>query len=481
MNRNLVLVYPPKISSGFTGDVSLALLYLAGAARDSGVCDNISIFDYNAPVGRGKTTEDLLDRLGSMPGQTIVGVNCLYTALFPSVREMARRIKEAFPDVKIMTGGMHPTLFPREIIDNGPEIDAVGIGESDLDFPKMLRYFYGEGGIEDVEGYCLRVDGETVLKPKTRFIQNLDALPRPGYEFYDFREYAVDTSNWWSPDGFAISPYHLPLLSSRSCPGQCNFCAIHLVMGDRFRPRSAKSLFEEIRHVHDVYGVNYFKVEDSNFTLHRERTIEICKMIIDSDLKVYFHAQGGLSLKTLDEEVVDLMRRAGFIIVGLAVESGSDYIRNTIMRKGTSREQIINAFALCRATGMEVNAFFIVGMPEDTEETLQETRMLIEEIDATRVSINIAKPVPGTRLFEQCVADNLLIGGFDADRLWTGEAESKKESPAIKILLNGSDRQFWIKPYHLSLERLKEIDAELLHIAYEKSKAWVEHVRKNHR
>jgi radical SAM superfamily enzyme YgiQ (UPF0313 family) len=205
-------------------------------------------------------------------------------------------------------------------------------------------------------------------------------------------------------------------------------------------------------------------------------------MIIDNELKIYFDAVGGISIKTLDRELVDLMRRAGFIMVSLAVESGSDYIRNKIMGKKVSREQIVDAFRICSEAGMNVGAFLIIGMPEDTEETIDETIALLREIDTTRAIVTPAKPLPGTALFEQCVRDNLLIGGYDADTLWTGEAErnsKKKEDSYIKNLLNHSERNFWIKPYNLSVERLMELDVEIQKIAYEKSKAWVEHMRKN--
>jgi radical SAM superfamily enzyme YgiQ (UPF0313 family) len=131
---------------------------------------------------------------------------------------------------------------------------------------------------------------------------------------------------------------------------------------------------------------------------------------------------------------------------------------------------------------MQVMAFFILGMPEETEESFQQTIDLLQEIDATRITVNVAKPLPGTRLFEQCVRDNLLVGGFDADTLWTGEAEQSnvlKEESYLQRLLNHARQQFWIKPYQLSLDRLAEMDLELQEIAYEKSKAWVEHIRKN--
>ena len=213
---------------------------------------------------------------------------------------------------------------------------------------------------------------------------------------------------------------------------------------------------------------------DDNLTLNRGRIVKICNMIIESGLKAYFYTRGGIFIKTLDRELLTLMRRAGFIMVSLAVESGSDYVRNIIMGKNISREQIVNSFKMCHEVGMNTNAGFIVGMLEDTEKTIRETVDLLQDIEADRIFISVAKPLSGTRLFEQCVRDNLLIGGFDVDTLWTGEAElynDEKKELYIRRLLSHSARKFYIKPYNLALERLIEIDIKFQQIAYEKSKA----------
>lgn len=365
-------------------------------------------------------------------------------------------------------------MFAKEIIDHCLQIDAVAVGEADAVFPDLLRWCFGEIGAEALEGLCLRIDGKTVMKDRlSGYIQDLDALPRPGYEFYNLKEYEADTAGWWDPDGIGIKPLCMPILTSRACPNRCNFCSAHLMMGSPFRERSAENVFEEIKFLYDVYGANYFRIMDDNFTLNRDRAVRICKMIIESGMKVYFDTRGGLSIRTLDEELIFLMRRAGFTLVSLAVESGSDYIRNQIMGKRVSREKIINAFRLCGEAGMMPRAFFIIGMPEDTEETLRETLELIQDIDSQRISVNLALPVPGTGLYEQCVRDHLLTGGQEEAALWTGEVE-----PMAYLMAGHTNTvEFYIKPYDLSLEKLTQIALEIRALAEEKTRAWTEHVQ----
>ena len=146
MCERIILVYPPKIegTAGSSGDISLSLLYLAGAVRD--ICNDINIFDFNAPLGKGKTSEDLLNLIREKKDvNTIIGFNCLFSALFPGLRKIAKEIKKEFPETKIVAGGMHPTLFAKDIINNCEEIDAVVVGEGDVSFPELVKYFYGGG------------------------------------------------------------------------------------------------------------------------------------------------------------------------------------------------------------------------------------------------------------------------------------------------------------------------------------------------
>lgn len=466
MTRNLLLVAPPPYDLGekTKSNMSLALLYLAAAARDAEICDNIKIFDFNAPSPSGKTIEHFFELC---PDEGIVGINCLFSAIFPTVRKLAQEIRLRRPKQKIVIGGMHPTIFAKEILENCPEFDAVSIGESDNTFPNLLHYLWGECGIDELESVAVRdVNGMVHLIPRKGYIENLDDIPLPGYEYFCFDEYRRDTSNWWSPDGIKISQGYVYLLTSRSCPNKCSFCSMWQVMGTRFRMRSAESVFNEIKFLYEKYGINYFQIMDDTFSLNRQRVIDICKMIIFSGMKVYFDCPNGISVKTLDRELMQIMRQAGFIQMSIAVESGSDFIRNKIMGKKTSKDQIYNAFQWCKEFGIRTRMFLIVGMPEETEETFLETHRLVEEIEADFYGISSVIPIPGTRLYEQCVRDDLFIEkeGF-AD--WTGESmvvmgDGSEISKFSNRQAGPRATDIHIKPYALSVERMKELKQSLV-------------------
>ncbi len=160
------------------------------------------------------------------------------------------------------------------------------------------------------------------------------------------------------------------------------------------------------------------------------------------------------------------MRKAGFIIVSIAVESGSDYIRNEIMGKRVSKEQIINVFDWCKQAGILANSFFIVGMPEDTAETLGETADLIARIATNRAKLHQVSPLPGTRLYDQCERDGLFASPkFRID--WRGDRSERRSSSYYGISSNTQKREFRIKPYHLTIEELQEADMQLQQIIFE--------------
>lgn len=472
MKHNLLLVAPPPYDFGekTMSNMSLALLYLAGAARDAKVCDDIKVFDFNAPSPGGKTIEQFFE---VCPDEGIVGINCLFSAIFPAVRKIAQEIRLRKPNVKIVSGGMHPSFFAKDIMENCTEFDAIAIGESDNNFPHLLRYLWGECGIDELESVAVRnSDGSTLLIPRKGYIQNLDNIPFPGYEYFNFNDYRRDTSNWWSPDGIKISSGYVYLLTSRSCPNRCNFCSMWQIMGTRFRMRSAESIFNEIQFLNNTYQINYFQIMDDSFTFNRQRVIDICEKIIFSGMKVYFTCPNGISVKTIDRELIQIMRKAGFIEMSIAVESGSDYIRNKIMGKGTSKEQIYNAYKWCKEFGIKTRMFLIVGMPEETEETIQETRKLIEEIDTDYYAVSSAIPLPGTKLYEQCVKDGLLFEKSVID--WTGDSKmvmgnGSQISKFAHLQADETVREIHLKPYALTVERMMELKKSLVDFITEKS------------
>jgi radical SAM superfamily enzyme YgiQ (UPF0313 family) len=141
MNKSIVLVYPrPYLDKGAqapsTAYFPMSLMYLAGASRK--ICDDITIFDFSLEGNDIECFEKTL--LTKLPG--IVGINCMFSMMIKQVIFLSEFIKNKFPETRVVIGGIHPTIYAEQIMQNCGSIDAVVLGEGDEAFPRLLEYYF---------------------------------------------------------------------------------------------------------------------------------------------------------------------------------------------------------------------------------------------------------------------------------------------------------------------------------------------------
>lgn len=454
-----LLVNPPTPSMIKNKEYILppALLYLGGYLKASG--KEVEILDFNiykpwemdAENPEKACFQTLINKITEIK-PSLIGFGCLFSGQFLSVLEFAKITKEHFPGIPIVVGGMHATLFAREILTHVPFIDYVILGEGESQLLALVRYLNKE--IQDIrdipDGLAYRTDQEIIIKPKQTYFQNLDTIPFPAYEQVNFDDYKHDTAHWHNPKGLQIGT-PVPIISSRSCPCQCNFCSMYLVGGSRFRHRTAENVVAEMELLYEKYHVRHFSFMDDNLTFSKKRTIEICDQILKRNLNVQFETLNGLYVRSLDQDVIDALVSAGWVRGALAIESGSDYIRNIIIKKNISKEKVYEIVGLIKKyPQVYVKAYFIIGMPEDTNETLMETYNMINDLNIDEPTITNVVPFPGTKLFDQCVRDRLFIDDVDLSTLWKDNS----------FYLTNNQR-FFLKPYKIELEELKSYRTKL--------------------
>jgi len=375
---------------------------------------------------------------------SVVGVGCLFSGQFPFVEAVTRRIKQLWPKIITCIGGIHPTIFAREILENCPDIDYVSVGEGEDQFVEILKYASIPGHAINCEGIGLREDGKIIVRERTHYKNDLDALPMPAYALVNFDDYRHDFSKWHNPKGHTFD-ITVPLITSRSCPNKCNFCSMFLVMGPRFRARSAENVLREVEYLYHEHGVRHFSIMDDNLTFSKKRTLTICSEIVRRGLDIQFDTPNGLMVRTLDQEVVDSLASAGWVRGSIAIESGSDYIRNEVVGKRLPREMIFDVLGyVAKYPHIYLRAYFIMGFPEDTPETLEASYEMIEKMHIDDIYVSNIIPFPGTSLFRQCVRDNLLIG-IDQKNIWRAET----------LYMTGN-KQFFIKPHNMTLKQLED-------------------------
>jgi anaerobic magnesium-protoporphyrin IX monomethyl ester cyclase len=428
----------------------MSLLYLAASLRKFGhepVISDLGVFT-------GATEQTLTEKAFQAVREhqpELVGFTCSSSS-FPFVRKSAAYIKASFPNLKIIVGGMHPTLFPKEILENCSFIDYIAIGEADNTFVTLCDRLEKNESDTIIPGIAHRTrDGKIVIGERPELIKNLDELPMPAWQDISINNYHFDYSGWLNPKKHQIDIV-APILTSRCCPFDCNFCAFNTLMGRGFRYHSPKRVVDEIERLHTQFGVNYFEFIDDNIGIKKSRLIAICNEILKRNLDIQFTSMSGLHIATLDKEIIDALCDAGYLHAILPVEHASDFIRNKVIGKKLSRDKIFEVTELFKKKGIITRAFFIIGFPEETEETIKETIQMIKELELDLVNVFNLIPFPGTRLFQQCLEHQLFLNQVDTNALWKGE-----------LGLDTSDRNgFYLKPFAMSMEKLiayrQEID-----------------------
>lgn len=193
-------------------------------------------------------------------------------------------------------------------------------------------------------------------------------------------------------------------MTSRSCPSRCSFCSIHAIMGPKWRPHSPERVITELQQTVETWHPTLIAFVDDRLTWDRKRMVDICRGMIESDISLPWYTPNGVHVEDLDQDLLKLMKRAGCRSLNLAIESGDPHIlRRVIGKKGTP-EQASMVAQVCRELKIHTNAYFVIGMPGETDETIRRSLDLALSLPLDGLGVFIATPFPGTRMYRQCVS-----------------------------------------------------------------------------
>ena len=329
---------------------------------------------------------------------------------------LIRDIKAIAPGVKIVIGGIHGTSVPDLLVKHFP-VDAVVMGEGEMAMKSLAdHWLLGEGGLKDVPGVYTKEYG---AGPKQPLIESLDTLPA-----IDFRDVDLD----WYHSGMVRNRPHVVhngvafrdaryanVSSSRGCMGKCAFCNAFIHWNGAVRYRGSDTLFGEIERLYRM-GRNLLYFNDDAFGQDRQATLDLCQAIHYSGMKLAWFADARVDC--FDEELLEWCAKAGCFCLSFGVESGSQRILNRI-GKGITVEQIRQTFSLAKKVGIHPYALLMIGNQGETDETIQETCNLMQEIKPHIWSaLRSVLIFPGTR-YEHVMA---MKHGFDR-RYWMTEQD----------------------------------------------------------
>jgi radical SAM superfamily enzyme YgiQ (UPF0313 family) len=374
----------------------LGICYAAAAFERAG-CE-VQIFDY---VVRGYTDARLRAQIEAFTPD-IVGTNSV-TLNFPQAAEILSKAKDMAPNAITMMGGPHVSFYVPETLARYPKIDIIAIGEGEAAIEDFVPKAKDRAAWETVAGIAFRKDGQVHYTPKRELIADLDTLPMPSRHLLPLTRYKAL--------GFPVS-----IITSRGCPNQCIFCLGRRMVGHKVRYRSIQKVADEIAHLISM-GFTRINVADDLFTASRPRVRELCQEI--KRRKLEFGWSAFSRVNTVDEDIFRLMRETGCDCISFGIESGNAEMLKRI-KKGITREQVLNAVAICKRVGMKAHASFIVGLPGETLETLEETDKFAVSLDILH-GYHFLAPFPGTTIYENLKDYDLEIltddwTQFDANR-----------------------------------------------------------------
>ena len=412
---------PPYVAPRSTGpgiSFPLGLAYLGAALRKSGIDvvgldaaaeapprsagDGLLLFGLDRDSLRNRIVEIKPD---------IVGISCFFSSRFPAVIETSKIIKEIDKNIVTITGGIHPSLMP-EYVCSFPEIDFAAVGEGERIIIEFVEAISGKRPLDRVTALAFKDNGNVRINPRDGYIDDLDAIGFPAWDLFDMERYLSIREGRW---GLGRGRY-APVVTSRSCPYRCTFCSIHSVMGPGYRAHSPGYVVAMIKKLVDDYNVDEISFEDDNLTYEKERFIAICKGIIHSGISIRWNTPNGVHVGSLDRQSIEWARRAGCDSFNLAIESGDDHVRNKVIKKGLKSEKIYEVAGACREVGIRTNAYFVIAMPGETDSSIENTRRYISDLKFNNVSIFIATPMPGTKLYDEAIEKGYIKEmTFDSD------------------------------------------------------------------
>ena len=409
MGKNVLLLNTPfyRLMGSHYNGLSLGILYIAAVLRDGGHQVAVLNADYEnrndyldqAGIFKGygmyreihatpdhyiwdETVKEILDRDPDYLGIT------MYTANYKAARIIAGKVKSVNPDIKIVAGGVHPTLATMETLSS-KEFDFAVVGEGEY---VMLSLVNGESvaGIPDL-GYRDR-SGNIVINPPGDEVINLDDVPFPARELIISPSSATDFGQ---------------LITGRGCPFSCTFCASPAMWKRKtVRFRSVDNVMGELCLITERYPHNVIYFEDDTFAMRKNMAIDLCNRIIGSGMDIEWKCDTRADCVT--EDLVALMKNAGCACIKMGVESGSERILKSI-NKQVTREIIRNASRIIKNQGVSLTVYLMAGFPGETDDDLRETIKFARELDADYFSLSIVAPYFGTQIHDEYIKSGFFL------------------------------------------------------------------------
>ena len=307
--------------------------------------------------------------------------------------------------------------------------------------------------------------GNLILQKKNDFIADLDDIPLPAYDLLDLERYFY--FNKMGKDGresykYPGSERSISMITSRGCPFNCIFCSIHLSMGRKFRAHSVTYVIEHIRQVCKQYRIKHIHFEDDNFSYNMNRFNTILDNMLTNRFDITWDTPNGVRADYLNEAILQKCKKSGCTYLRIGVESANEEVSKKIIRKHLDLKTVVNVAKLCQKADIDLEAFYIIGLPGETisqmNETIDFSIKQERSLGLTPSGMFTATPLIGTDLYKICKKRGYITSELSSNNMATatqgeGMLHTEDFSPEIlKTLLMNFQRRHQIAKVLYSLK-----------------------------
>ena len=312
------------------------------------------------------------------------GITCR-TIDFPIVEKAIKIIKKVRPESKIIVGGIHPSLSPDNFLKND-KVDYVFTGEAEITLPLVLK---------EPEKFPKLIQGQ---------VPDINKIPYEDISIYDYKK-----SISFSLYGGIVLPPTIPIITSRGCVYNCKFCqpSEKILYGEKYRQKTVNRVLDELNFLNERFDFNSIMFYDDCLLAHKKFLYELLTKL-SKIKKLEIMLQGRVNnICQLGDGIAEL-KKMGLSVVIVGFESGSKRILD-FLGKGTTVEQNIRAAEILHKHGIKIVGNYMIGLPTETNEEIQETVNLARRVKATISSCSFYSPMPGSYIYEYCKENDLII------------------------------------------------------------------------
>ena len=429
--------------------------HLAAFVREKGVAD-VSVLDCRALE---IDDAEMMDRVREEKADAVFFGTRLVTegGAAPIVRyiEVMEKLKEAFPRLITITGGLTFSSIPKDLLTLAPQIDYVLIGEGEPTLVELLEELKRDNPrTDDILGLAYRKESEIVMTSPRPLISDLNKLPMPAYDLFPMDRYI----------GFSKIDAYNEAVTSRGCQGACSFCYEWGLIDTRrtndffiHRTRNGKLVADELELLNKTYGVKALNFLDDDFNSERKKMVDLVEELERRDLDIQWFFMARARNLMRDADLLPRLRKAGCYQVLLGIEVGTDEELNQIHKADESYtiadlKELVN---LLRNNDIATVGTYMNGFWEDDAEKIKHRFHVVDEIDPDVGVLMLLTPMPGSPLWHRAMQDdrieNLDLKNWDAvHTVMPTRHLSREELGKVSAWAN---REFFSKPHRI--ERIR--------------------------